>query len=150
GLFPLQKSPTEILSSAAENGAKIVAALSEYSYYSELTVETVSNADIVTGKYYRFSQMTFDTSGNRVEKTLENTSTLPKDLYIGTQASNNLARGYVFFVTPGTLRQYQFNYVGREHIDELNTYVFDISPRPGAQSSDSVDRVFKGRIWVDD
>lgn len=87
----LQKpSPPEILSATAERGKALLAALHNYSYYAELTIQTVSQSDTITGKYYRFSQISFDREGNRQEKVLENTSTLPRDVYIGTNAANNL------------------------------------------------------------
>lgn len=148
---PLQKTPNEILSTAAETGEKLIASLRRYSFYSELTIETISDADVITGKYYRLSSVSFDASGNRQERILETTSTLPKDVYFGTNSSNSLIRVYQFFVTPEALQQYEFNYIGREHIDELNTYVFDVRPKiklPDPEKSS--DRYLKGRVWIDD
>lgn len=144
-------SPAEILSAAAERGKQLIAALHNYSYYAELTIQTVSQSDTITGKYYRFSQISFDREGNRQEKVLENTSTLPRDVYIGTNAANNLTRVYQFVITPETLSQYELNYVGRERIDELDTLAFDVKPKikmPDPDKSD--DRYLKGRVWIDD
>ena len=146
-----QLSPTEIISKTAERGAQLVAALRGYSYYAELTIQTVSQSDTITGKFYRFSQVSFDRDGTRREKILENTSNLPKDVYIGTNAANNLTRVYSFMITPETLNQYELNYVGRERIDELNTFVFDVKPRIKLPDPDkSPDRYLKGRVWIDD
>lgn len=144
-------SPTEILAAAAERGKQSMAALRNYTYYAELTIQTVSQSDTITGKYYRFSQISFDREGARQEKVLENTSTLPRDVYIGTNAANNLTRVYQFVITPETLSQYELNYVGRERIDELNTFVFDVKPKikmPDPDKSD--DRYLKGRVWIDE
>ncbi|MEK6322096.1 MAG: hypothetical protein AABN33_10470 [Acidobacteriota bacterium] len=148
----LQKaSPAEVLSGAAERGKELLAALREYSYYAELTIRTVSQADTITGKYYRFSKISFDRDGNRLEKVLENTSTLPNDVYIGTNAANNLTRVYQFIITPETLNQYELNYVGRERIDELNTFVFDVKPKIRMPDPDkSHERYLRGRVWIDD
>ena len=144
-------SPSETLAIAAEKGKQLLAALRGYTYYAELTIETVSQADIVTGKYYRFSQISFDRDGNRQEKIFDNTSTLPEAVYIGTNAANNLTRVYQFIVSPETLSQYEFNYVGREKIDELNTYVFDVKPKVKLPDPDkSNERFLKGRVWIDD
>src|SRR2546422_4399191 len=126
----LQKtSPAQVLSGAAERGKQLLAALRNYTYYSELTIQTVSQADTITGKYYRFSQISFDRAGNRLERVLENTSTLPTDVNIGTTTANNLVRVYPFIVTPETLNEYELNYVGRERVDELDTFVFDVKPK---------------------
>lgn len=146
-----QKSPTEILSLAAEHGKQTLQALREFTYYAELTIETVSPSETITGKYYRFSQISYDRDGSRQEKILENTSTLPADVYIGTNAANNLTRVYQFVITPETLSQYEFSYVGRERIDELNTYVFDVKPKLKLPDPDkSSERYLKGRVWIDD
>ena len=144
-------SPSNMLATAAEKGKQLLAALRGYTYYAELTIETVSQADIITGKYYRFSQISFDRDGNRQEKIFDNTSTLPEAVYIGTNAANNLTRVYQFIVSPETLSQYEFNYVGREKIDELNTYVFDVKPKVKMPDPDkSNERFLKGRVWIDD
>jgi hypothetical protein len=80
----LQKeSPSEILLAAAERGDRLQTELLDYTCFAELTIQTVSQADTITGKYYRFSRVSFDRDGTRRERVLENSSTLPKGIYIG-------------------------------------------------------------------
>jgi len=45
---------------------------------------------------------------------------------------------------------YNFKYIGKEKIDELNLYVFDVAPKIMPKPKDPKDRLFMGRIWVDD
>jgi hypothetical protein len=50
-----------------------------------------------------------------------------------------------FVLTSEELPDYDINYVGQQHLDSGNTYLFDITPKridPGR-------RYFEGRIWVD-
>lgn len=144
-------SPSEILSATAANGQKVLDALRGYTYYAELTLETVSQAETITGTYYRFSQISYDGQGARQEKVFENKTTLPKEMHIGTNAVNNMTRVYQFIITPETLGQYEINYIGRERIDELNTYVFDVRPRVKLPDPEkSSERFLKGRVWIDD
>jgi hypothetical protein len=146
-----KRDPGEVLAAASEGGKKLTAALRDYTYYAELTIETVSPADTITGKYYRFSQISFGADGTRQEKVFEDKSTLPKEVYIGTNAANNLTRVYQFIITPDILGQYEFNYVGRERVDELNTIVFDVKPKIKIPDpAKSRDRYLKGRVWIDD
>jgi Outer membrane lipoprotein-sorting protein len=143
--------PTEILAASAEKGKSLLAALREYTYYTELTIQTVSQSNTITGKFYRFSQISFDPAGKRQERILENTSTLPEEVHIGTNAANNLTRVYQFIITPETMNDYEFNYIGRERVDELNTYVFDVKPKiklPDPEKSS--ERYLRGRVWIDD
>lgn len=144
-------APAEILAAAAERGKQLQSALREYTYYAELTIQTISQSDTITGKFYRFALISFDRDGNRQEKILENTSTLPRDVYVGTNAANNMTRVYQFIVTPEALTQYELTYVGRERIDELNTYVFDVRPKIKMPDPDKSDeRYLRGRVWIDD
>jgi len=144
-------SPDEILKKTAENGRELLSALKGYTYYAELTLETVSQADTVTGTYYRFSSIYYDSEGKRQERLFEQKSTLPDGLYIGSNSANNLVRVYHFLITPDSLDQYDFNYVGREQVDELGTYVFDVKPKVKLPDPEkSQERYLKGRVWVDD
>jgi hypothetical protein len=144
-------SPQEILRAAAENGKLALAALREYTCFTELTIETVSQADTITGKYYRLIEVSFDRDGNRQERNIETTSTLPKDVYIGVSSANNLIRVYQFTITPETLDRYEFSYVGREQVDELSTHVFDVQPKVKIPGSDKIqERYMRGRVWIDD
>src|SRR5215813_2337039 len=139
--------PSEILASAAESGVKLVAAVRSFSYYEETTIDSISAANTVAGTYYRLSHITFDSRGNRQEKILENKSSLPDDAYIGTATAANLTRVYQFIITPDTLGQYDFGYIGRERVDEIDTYVFDVTPKVMPASSDKVNaRYLKGRV----
>jgi hypothetical protein len=143
--------PADLLTAAAQKGKQLAEALRGYTYYAELTLQTVSQADVITGKYFRFSQLSYDSHGNRQERVFENTSTLPKEVHIGTNAAYNLIRVYQFIITPEALSQYEFSFVGREKIDELNTYVFDVKPKVKMPDPEkSAERFLRGRVWLDD
>src|SRR5436190_6640280 len=124
-----KESPADILMATAERGDRLQNELRSYTYFAELTIQTVSQADTISGKLYRFSRISFDRDGSRRERVLENSSTLPKNIYIGAETAENLTRIYNFTFTSETLKQYEVNYIGRERIDELNTLVYDVKPR---------------------
>jgi hypothetical protein len=50
-----------------------------------------------------------------------------------------------FVLTSDEIPLYDIKYVGQQHVDELETYVFDISPKTIEKNR----RYFDGRIWVD-
>jgi len=148
---PAKLTPPEILAAAAEKGKALLAALPSYSYYAETTIETVSQADTISGKYYRFSQISFGGDGRRQERVIDNASTVPEDVRIGTNTADNLTRVYQFTLTPESLNVYEFNYVGRERVDELSAYVFDVRPKVKAPDADKGgERYWQGRLWVDE
>jgi len=53
-----------------------------------------------------------------------------------------------FALEAGKLSQYNFKFVGKERIDELDLFVFDVAPK--VMPKKSTERMFVGRVWVDD
>jgi hypothetical protein len=50
-----------------------------------------------------------------------------------------------FVLTTSQLPKYNVTYVGRQKVDYLHTYVFDVAPKKIEKNQ----RYFEGRIWVD-
>jgi hypothetical protein len=55
-----------------------------------------------------------------------------------------------FALEASNIDQYNFSYLGKERIDELDLYVFDVVPKVLPDPKKSKERFFQGRIWVDD
>src|SRR5678809_1415137 len=54
-----------------------------------------------------------------------------------------------FALEPDAIPKYSFTYVGKDHIDELDLWVFDVTPKVMPDAKKIKDRLFSGRIWVD-
>jgi hypothetical protein len=52
-----------------------------------------------------------------------------------------------FVMTNDTLPQYDVSYVGRQQVDEISCYVFNVKPK---ELTKDRKRYFDGQIWVDD
>ena len=50
-----------------------------------------------------------------------------------------------FVLTAKDLPEYDLTYVGRQKIDELDTYVFEVAPKTMEKNR----RYYKGKIWLD-
>nr|MBA3351956.1 hypothetical protein [Blastocatellia bacterium] len=48
------------------------------------------------------------------------------------------------------LDKYKFTFLGKEKIDELDLFVFDVAPKVMPKAEKDGLRLFSGRIWVDD
>jgi hypothetical protein len=57
----------------------------------------------------------------------------------------DIQRGYPFVLTAQDIGQYNVKYVGRQKVDEVDCYAFDVSPKQIAKGK----RYLLGRIWVD-
>ena len=146
-----QVPSAEILSRVASNGQEIGTSFDKMPHYEELRIQAVNIGNIVTGEYYRLSRIFSDRTARAAEKVMEEKSTLPNEAFFSIAAVHRLLQIYRFNITPAVLEQYEFNYIGRERIDELNTFVFDVKPKDKVLArSAGESRYLKGQIWIDD
>jgi hypothetical protein len=123
-------------------------ALNQYAFKRDAVVQTIGMGSQVTGEYHRVSQFSFNDQGERFEKiTFFPLSTLT-EISFTQEDLEDLGGVQPFALELSKLDQYNFTYAGRERIDELDLYVFDVAPKvlPKRVS----ERFFEGRVWVDD
>jgi len=124
-------------------------ALNSYAFKRDALIQVVGMGGQITGEYHRVSEFTFDDQGNRYEKInffpLSNMGEI-----ITAEDLEDLGGVNSFALEAAKLNQYNFKYVGKERIDELDLYVFDVAPRVTPDASKTKERFFIGRIWVDD
>ncbi|HVS80214.1 MAG TPA: TonB family protein [Pyrinomonadaceae bacterium] len=121
-------------------------ALNQYAFKRDALIQQLGMGGQVVGEYHRVSDFTFDDQGNRFEKI----SFFPMPTFPGMTAEDLEDLGGVnpFALEAAKLSQYNFKFVGKERIDELDLFVFDVAPK--VMPKKSTERMFAGRIWVDD
>jgi hypothetical protein len=129
---------------AAESENKI--ARNNYTFKQDFRVSTIGLAGNETGVYHRVSDIVFDDRGERVEKITYFPASTLQDLQLTNEDLQDLASVQPFALTREDLPKYQVDYIGKEKIDELNTYMFAVKPKKIVQGQ----RYFEGKIWVDD
>ena len=137
--------PEEIIRQFAAKESEFQGALNHYTYRRVARVQTVDDDNKVDGEWYQVDDVIFDLTGARTEKvvfapenTLVRVMMSPSDL-------QDIQRGYPFVLTAEDIGQYDVKYVGRQKVDELDCYVFDVSPKVIEKKK----RYLLGRIWVD-
>jgi hypothetical protein len=113
-----------------------------YGYKLELYVQSVRNGKVVD-EYRRVSQILLNKDGKLVEKMLSFTKP-SVDIRFTREDLDNFGGPYQFALQASNANQYHFAYVGKEQVNNLGLYVFDVSP----VSLSSKRRLFHGRIWV--
>ena len=123
-------------------------ALNSYSFKRDALIQSIGMGGQIIGEYHRVSTFTFDDQGNRYEKiSFFPMSTMPE---ITQEDVEDLGGIEPFALEPSKADKYNFRYVGKERIDELDLYVFDVTPKVMPNPKKTKDRLFSGRIWVDD
>ncbi len=123
-------------------------ALNEYSFKRDAVLQSLGMGGQITGEYHRVSIFTFDDQGNRYEKI--NYFPMPSFQGVTQEDLDDLGGIQPFALEPSKIAQYDFKYVGKDKIDELSLYVFDVSPKVMPDAKKTKERFFSGRVWVDD
>lgn len=144
-ISPPATPPEEIIKQFAAKESEFQQALNHYTYRRVARVQTLDEDNKVDGEWYEVDDVIFDSTGHRTEKvvyapgsSLERVQMTPSDL-------QDIQRGYSFVLTTEEIAQYDVKYVGRQKVDEVDCYVFDVSPKIIEKKK----RYFSGRIWVD-
>ena len=117
-----------------------------YTYTQTFVIQTIDGDGMADGEYQMRSDILFTPDGKRYEKvTYAPASTLQR-IQMSQQDLDDLEHVQPFVLTSEELPKYDIKYVGRETVDELRTYVFDVGPKKLEKNQ----RYFQGRIWVDD
>src|SRR5207244_3741974 len=102
--------------------------------------------ETVDGEYQQVADISYDNKGRRVETVIFAPQTTLQRVNMSPSDLEDIRNLMPFALTTENLPQYTITYLGQQKQDELNTYVFDISPRQIVKGQ----RYFEGRIWVDD
>jgi hypothetical protein len=117
-----------------------------YTYTQTFVMQTVDLDGYPDGEYRMTSDILFTPDGKRYEKvTYAPPPTLTR-ITMSQQDLNDLKNIQPFVLTTEDLPQYNVTYVGRQVVDELHAYVFDVAPKKIEKN----ERYFQGRVWVDE
>ena len=155
-----QLPPEEIIRQFTKKESELRDVWKEYSYIQESKLQVLGPADTISGEYYQVSEFVFNDAGTRIERILKAPpSTLDQaGLVMTAEDKNAFINLQPFALSAEELPNYFVSYVGKQKVDELNTYVFDVIPKVMSNQRE-LDRLrkqkiegkfFQGKIWVDD
>jgi hypothetical protein len=117
-----------------------------YTYTQTFVVQTIDMDGRADGEYRMTSDILFTPDGKRYEKVISAPPPTLQRISLSQQDMDDLEHVQPFVLTSQELPKYDVKYIGREQVDELSTYVFDVGPKKIEKNQ----RYFQGRIWVDD
>ena len=142
---PVGIKPQEIVRRFAAKESQFKRALDDYTYRRTVKLDTIDDNGGVDGEYLQVDDIVFSTSGRKQERvvyapdnTLTRAALSPADF-------DDIEHRLPFTLTTEDVGLYQLTYVGKQRIDKVGTYVFDVAPRHMEKNQ----RYFEGRIWVD-
>jgi hypothetical protein len=138
-------APEQIIRQFAAKESEFQQALNHYTYRRTARVQTIDDDNKVDGEWYEVDDVIFDSTGKRTEKVVNAPESSLQRVQMSPSDLQDIQRGYSFVLTTEEIAQYNVKYVGRQKVDEIDCYAFDVAPKVIEKKH----RYFDGRIWVD-
>ncbi len=136
----------QIIKSFAEHEAEFRIERDNYTYTQSFSIMTIDDDNRPDGEYRMDSDIIFTPDGKRFEKVKYAPPDTLQRIMLSEQDLDDVRNVQPFVLTTTELPKYNVTYVGRQQVDELSTYVFDVAPKTIEKNQ----RYFQGRVWVDD
>jgi len=142
---PKSMSAQELIQKFTAQETKVREARSRYTFTQDVMVQTLDDQK-VAGQFHQVTKVSFDEKGKRVENvTFSEVSTL-RDIRMSDEDFDDIRTFMPWILAADQLPDYKLTYAGKQHVDDLDTYVFHVEPLKLEKNQ----RYFQGRVWVDD
>ena len=137
--------PQQIIDSFTAKESQFRIAMANYAYERSVKVETIDDDGKVDGQYFQVTDISADPNGKLYEKVVEAPASSLQRVMMSPADFEDIEHRLPFVLTKEDAGQYDISYVGKQKVDELPMYVFDVKPKVLEKGK----RYFQGRIWVD-
>jgi hypothetical protein len=141
---PTGLTPEQIIAKMSAKETEYKNALANYTWTQDIREQTLLNGK-VDGEYHVIYNITFDSKKNRTERVVFAPQNTLERIIMTENDVQELEHKDAYPLTEDDIARYDLSYVGRQKVDELDTYVFEVKPKV----MDMKRRRFQGRIWVD-
>jgi hypothetical protein len=144
---PAGLTPDQIIQKFAAREAIFKEARNHYTYTQEIVVQTLQGDNTVDGEFRQVNDILYDDKGNRIEEVKYAPAPTLTRIMMTKEDFDDFRNRLPFVLTTEDLSNYEVHYEGQQHVDEIDTYVFEVAPKHVEKNGGS--RYFQGRIWVD-
>jgi len=137
--------PAEIIHSFSKKEELYAGVRPQYSYKKSIRVQEFGPDGGPSGEYTVTYEVVRSSDGKLYEKALSAPASSLQYLSFEPEDADALTRIPAFPVTAGQLAKYDVKYLNTEKVDEVDCYIFQVTPR----TLDRRTALFDGVIWVD-
>ena len=140
--------PEEIIRRFAAKESEFKQALNHYTFRRVARVQTLDDEEHgkVDGEWFEIVDVVFEKDGRRSEHVVNAPASSLSRIQMTQSDMADIEHGYSFVLTTEEIAQYDVRYIGRQKVDEVGCYVFEVKPKVIEKKK----RYFEGRVWVDD
>jgi hypothetical protein len=152
GFGPVDATPpvgitvAQIIQKMGERESAFAAARNDYTFRQDVKFNTISDdTGQPDGEYHQITDISFDTTGKREEHVVFAPQNTIEKVIMTENDFKDIEKKLPFVLTAPELPEYEIDYLGKQRVDELDTYVFDVKPKAFEKKK----RYFQGKVWVD-
>ena len=143
---PAGKSVDEIIKTFGARESAFAKARENYTYRQSVRMQTINDdTNKPDGEYSQVTDIGFDKSGKRTENVVFAPQNTLERVTLDQCDFEDLRIRLPLVLTTDDLPNYTITYLGRQKVDDLDTYVFDAKPKTLEKGL----RYFEGKVWVD-
>ena len=138
-------TPEQIITKMGARESEFDRARQDYGFRQSVKVQTLDEDNKVDGEYQQTTDISYNKEGKRVEDVVFAPANTLERLIMTQQDFHDIESRLPFVLTTDDLPDYDISYVGRQKVDDVDTYVFRAGPKEMLKGQ----RYFQGKVWVD-
>ncbi len=136
----------QIIQRMGERESAFEHARDRYTFRQTVKMDTINDdTNRPDGEWQEVTDITYDNGGHRIEHVVFAPGNTIERVIINENDINDIKQRLPFILTTEQLPEYNLTYLGKQKVDDLQTYVFDAAPKQIVKGH----RYFQGKIWAD-
>ena len=144
--LPTGKTADEIVAEVGKHESAFAKARENYTFRQTVVMQSINDDNgKPDGEYRQVTDIGFNRDGTRNETVVFAPQNTLERVTLDTYDFEDLRLRIPLVLTSDDLPNYDVKYLGKQKVDELDTYLFQATPKTG----DIKHRFFEGKVWVD-
>ena len=121
-------------------------ARTHYTHRKTIRIQELGPDGKPVGEYLMVTQPGRDEDGNLYDRVLEHPKSTLQHMQLESEDFATLNRMPAFALTTSQLAKYNLKYLGKDQVDEISCYIFEVKPKV----AERVHAYFQGIVYIDD
>jgi|SRR5579864_2464928 len=136
---------SEIIKRFSQKEDEYLATRTHFTYKKTIRIEEFGPDGKPSGEYVLVLEPARDADGKFYEKVAQRPESTMHHFYLRSEDLEGLQRIPAFPLTTSQLANYNLKYLGKEQVDEVDCYIFQVKPKVVQRQK----AFFDGVVWVD-
>jgi hypothetical protein len=142
---PPSLPPEEIIKRFSQKEDEFLAARSRHTSRKSIRIQEFGPDGKLSGEFFRVTETVPGSDGRPAVKVIEKPQSTLQHAFVAPEDLEALDRVPAYALTTSQLPKYNLKYIGKEQVDEIDCYIFQVKPKILERTRG----LFDGVIWVD-